>query len=131
MANSTLHSKVREATSEFEVIQVFDDQQAAVVASVPNVSGEVNVEHAKSLTLYTKGNSSSVAGGSVVLEGSPISAHPGTWKTLGTVTVAAGTALSAVSVTDGDDGFPCRYVRARIATQISNGNIDAYLVVQK
>lgn len=111
---------------EFEVIKVLDDQQA-----LNSVSDEVEINNAKYLCLYAHGNSTAVSGGTVVLEGSPLAGHAGAWKTLGTITVPAGQALGAVAVTDGDDGFPCRYVRARVSAQIANGNIDAYLVVQK
>jgi len=126
MANSTVHSKVRETAAEFELIKVLDDAQAA-----QSVSDEIDVVNAKSLSLYTVGNNTSISGGTVVIEGSPISGHQGTWKSLGSITVPAGKALGAVSVTDGDDGFPTRFVRVRISGQIANGNIDAYVAVQR
>lgn len=125
---STIHSRTQDALSEFEIHKLLNDAQTA---DANGTSDEVDVSNAKSLCLYVHGNSSAVSGGTVVLEGSPLSAHSGTWKSLGSVTVLPGQAMAAVSVTDGDDGFPVRYVRARITTQISNGNIDAYLVVQK
>jgi len=122
---SATYSHLRDNSQEFELHLLLEGQQNT------QVSSEVDVTHAKSLALYTKGNSSAVAGGTVLIEGSPISAHPGTWKSLGSITVPAGTALGAVSVTDGDDGFPTRFVRARISGQIANGNVDVYLVVQR
>ena len=126
MANSSIFSKVRELVGEFEVVKVLDDAQ-----TLNTTSDEVDVQNAKNLCLYTVGNSTPISGGTVVIEGSPLSGHGGTWKSLGSITVPAGTALGAVAVTDGDDGFPTRFVRARVSAQVANGNIDAYLIIQR
>jgi len=126
MANTTVFSNIRPPGEEFEVIKVLSSAQA-----LNTTSDEVLVSHAKNITLYTEGKVTSVSAGVVTLEGSPTSGHTGTWKSLGTVTVPSGKALGAVSITDGDDGFPTRFVRVRISTLIANGNIDAYLVVQR
>ena len=121
---SLIDSQVREDTLEWEEHLLLDGKQD------PQVSGEIDVRNTNGVTLYVLGTTPPVNGGTVLLEGSPISGYAGTWVSLGSCT-PSGTALKAASVIHGDNGFPCRFVRVRISTQIANGAIDAYIVTQR
>jgi len=94
-------------------------------------SDEVDVRNAKAVTLAVEANTG-VSAGVVKLEGAVRSGYAGTWIEMGSLTINAASKLFTVTIDAGDaNGLPLMYIRARIETAISGGNIDVYVIVQK
>jgi len=124
MAYTITLSKVRSLdTEEHAILKVFLAQQA-----LNTTSDELDAENAKEVSI-TAESSVSASGGTVLLEGSPVSGDPSTWITLATLTINAASKWFGADAANGL--HVCRFVRARISGQIANGNVDVYIGIKK
>lgn len=122
MSILSVNSHVYNADGQFDIIKVINDGAATA-------SGDaIDVREAKGISLVVEAGAS-VSGGVVTLEAAASSDYSGTWVSLGSVTTNAATTVFKAGYDN--QGGPVPYVRARISTQISNGTVDVYIMIQK
>lgn len=109
-------------------IRSLDNQEHTILKVIDNLntgtSDEVSAESVASASITGRTKNAGTAG-VVVLEGSPVSGDAATWITLATLTFTAANQWKGADATNGLHG--CRFLRARISTQISNGQVDVYI----
>ena len=123
MAKITTLSHVRSLeTEEHDIYKVLSAQTA-----LNTTSDELSVDHAKEVSIAAE-SSVAVSGGTVLLEGSPVSGDPSQWITLATLTVSSASKWFGADAANGL--HVCRFVRARISGQIANGLVDVYIGIK-
>jgi hypothetical protein len=124
MAHTITLSHVRSLdTEEHEILKVLSAQNAK-----ETTSDEVDADHAKYASIGAK-SSGAVSGGTVLLEGCPISADAAQWITLATLTVNGANKWFGADAANGL--AVCRFLRARISAQVANGTVDVYIGVKR
>lgn len=124
--------KIKSSSSNEEVIYKLMNN-----ASVDETTSDaVDVSLANGVTLIVE-SGAGVSGGVVTLEASRTSDYTGTWASIGTITTSAATQAYALTLGGNNDiasnevSLPLPYIRARISTGISGGNVSVYLIVRK
>jgi hypothetical protein len=118
MAHTIVTQKIKSfSTQEHSIYKVLAAQSSGT-------SDELSAESLSIASIAAKINNPGTAG-VVVLEGSPISGDAATWITLATLTFTAGGKWLGADTSGGT--YACRFLRARISTQISNGTVDVYI----
>lgn len=122
MAHTITDSHMGKDLREYQTLKVLDGVGEGT-------SDVIDARLAQAVSLIVD-TGTGVSGGTVLLEGSPVSTYSGTWISLGSITSNAQSKLFGASVGLGaTSGFPVRYVRARISSNIVGGTASAYLVI--